>query len=275
MYSALSAGAIGVSVSDLASHLAAAKMGGFAGIELGGGALQEAAQAPSLLTDAGVKAAGFGLPVDFRQDTPPSNESLDNLRKSAAAAASIGLDRCATWILPMSDTRTFDENFEFHVSRLAPLAAILAEEGVRFGLEFVGTPSLRAAGKYEFVYDLAGMMKLADAVSPNAGLLLDCWHWHTSEGTVEDIEAVPESKIVYVHVNDAPEGVALAELQDNDRRLPLETGVIDLAGFIGALRKIGYEGPVVAEPFSSRLKSLESDEARLQETGESLRKLLA
>jgi sugar phosphate isomerase/epimerase len=69
--------------------------------------------------------------------------------------------------------------------------------------------------------------------------------------------------------------VALADLQDNDRRLPLETGVIDLAGFIGALRKIGSEGPVVAEPFSSRLKSLESDEARLQETGESLRKLLA
>ena len=87
MYSALSAGAIGVSVSDLASHLAAAKMGGFAGIELGGGALQEAAQAPSLLTDAGIKAAGFGLPVDFRQDTPPSDESLENLRKSPEGAA--------------------------------------------------------------------------------------------------------------------------------------------------------------------------------------------
>ena len=33
------------------------------------------------------------------------------------------------------------------------------------------------------------------------------------------------------------------------RELPGATGVIDLAQFIAALRRLGYDGPVRAEPF--------------------------
>jgi sugar phosphate isomerase/epimerase len=40
------------------------------------------------------------------------------------------------------------------------------------------------------------------------------------------------------------------------RTLPGETGVIDLAGFMRALQKLGYEGPVMPEPFSQRINDL-------------------
>jgi sugar phosphate isomerase/epimerase len=69
--------------------------------------------------------------------------------------------------------------------------------------------------------------------------------------------------VVYVHVNDAPVGVPIAEQVDNKRELPGDTGVIDIAGFLKALHKIGYNGPIVAEPFKD-LSGLETDLERLQ-----------
>jgi sugar phosphate isomerase/epimerase len=38
--------------------------------------------------------------------------------------------------------------------------------------------------------------------------------------------------------------------------LPMETGVIDLVGFMRPLREMGYDGPVMPEPFSQRLNDL-------------------
>lgn len=40
---------------------------------------------------------------------------------------------------------------------------------------------------------------------------------------------------------------------DLDRRLPYDTGVIDLDGFMGAIRAAGYTGPVKVEPFMKSL----------------------
>ena len=39
------------------------------------------------------------------------------------------------------------------------------------------------------------------------------------------------------------------------------TGVIDLAAFLGALVKIGYDGPVRAEPFNKKLRAMPNEEA--------------
>jgi len=50
------------------------------------------------------------------------------------------------------------------------------------------------------------------------------------------------------------------------------TAVIDLKGFINALVKIGYDGPVECEPFDQDLRKME-DNAALQETMESLNRL--
>ena len=45
------------------------------------------------------------------------------------------------------------------------------------------------------------------------------------------------------------------------RELPCATGVIDLKAFLGALVKIGYDGPVRAEPFKAELRRLPPEEA--------------
>jgi len=103
----------------------------------------------------------------------------------------------------------------------------------------------------------------------NVGLLLDAWHWYTSGGTTDQIRGLSDADVVYVHINDAPAGIAVDQQIDAVRALPGETGVIDLTGFLQALRDISYRGPVTPEPFSARLNALAPDDAA-RETGEAL-----
>jgi len=114
------------------------------------------------------------------------------------------------------------------------------------------------------------MMELVTAIgTDNVGLLLDSWHWYTSHGTVEELSQLSNKDIVHVHVNDAPSGIAVDQQVDNRRGLPVTTGVIDMKGFVNALVKIGYDGPVEVEPFDQELRKLEPD-AAVQKTAESL-----
>ncbi len=48
---------------------------------------------------------------------------------------------------------------------------------------------------------------------------------------------------------------------DGRRDLPAATAVIDLKGFLRSLVQIGYDGPIVAEPFDASLAKLPKEEA--------------
>ena len=43
--------------------------------------------------------------------------------------------------------------------------------------------------------------------------------------------------------------------------MPTATGVIDLKAFLGSLLKIGYDGPIAAEPFSRKLRAMSTEDA--------------
>ena len=70
-----------------------------------------------------------------------------------------------------------------------------------------------------------------------------------------------DSDVISVDLNDGVAGVPADEQIDGQRELPGATGVIDVAAFVGALKTIGYTGPVQAEPFNAVLKSLQPREA--------------
>ena len=281
MYSALSAGAIGVHYDTLDRGLELARIGGFEGLELSPEIVQKALDADGVagvkakFDAAGVRPAGFGLPVDFRKDQYDPQEGADRLRPIARAMKSIGADRCSTWILPGDDARNYDAMRDRYAERLAPLNEVLHAEGIGFGLEFVGPKTMRDRYRFPFVYTVKGMLSLCASVGPGAGLLLDIFHLFTSGGSVEDVRALTPGRIVYVHINDARPGRNLDEQIDNERELPGATGVLDLPGFLSALKEIGYRGPVVAEPFLDRLKDLPDDEARVREVGLTVNDALA
>jgi sugar phosphate isomerase/epimerase len=90
---------------------------------------------------------------------------------------------------------------------------------------------------------------------------LDSWHWYTAQETVEDLLSLRAEDVVLCHLNDAPAGIPVDKQIDNRRGLPCSTGVIDMKGFLGAMVQIGYDGPLVCEPFSQSLRQMPAEEA--------------
>ncbi|HEY3283716.1 MAG TPA: sugar phosphate isomerase/epimerase family protein [Armatimonadota bacterium] len=278
MFRCVSLGAIGVGV-PYEEGLALAPQGHFQGIEVGIDDMARRIEETSAeavkeqLQQAGLRPGGWGLPTNWRGDEAAFQEDLKKLPRLGKAAQQLDCLRASTWVLSFSDTLPFQEHFSMLETRFRAIGEILKDYGVSVGLEFLGPKTMWGAHKYEFIHTLGGMLELADAIGTgNIGLLLDCWHWYTSGGTVEELHALRPEQVVYVHVNDAPAGVPLEEHVDNVRGLPGETGVINITGFLKALQAIGYEGPVTPEPFSSRLKGLSPEDA-VRLTGDSLMKV--
>jgi len=262
MFKNLMAGGIGIRNYTLEQTLTLAKQTGFSGIDF---SIQEATQltqdhgiehVKALFTESGIVPGAWSPPVDWRGDG--WQDDIKALPKYAEVAVELGALRSSTWCPPSSTEREFDENFNWHVERFGGIAETLKPYGIRFGIEFIGPQTLRPADQHDFIYSMEGMLELAQAIGTgNVGLLLDAWHLYTSGGELDDLDKITNHDIVNVHVNDAPEGLTFAEYNDHDRRLPMETGVMPIEGFMKKLIGLGYDGPVTAEPFSKRVNSIE------------------
>ena len=142
------------------------------------------------------------------------------------------------------------------------IAKVLGDHGVRLGLEYVGPKTSWTAMRYPFIHTMAEMRELIAAIDqPGVGLVLDSWHWYTAHETDADLLALKGSEVICCDLNDAPAGIAVDQQKDSVRDLPCATGVIDLKAFLGALVKIGYDGPVRAEPFKAELRRMPADES--------------
>jgi sugar phosphate isomerase/epimerase len=262
----LTPGAIGVS-GDPFEILRLAHAHGFESVQPDSGFLsrQDAAgiaRVLEALRNAGLKWGAAGLPVDFRRDDASFQRDLDRLPRIAAALREAGVTRIGTWLSPGSNDRNYEENLALHADRLGKVARILSDHGLNLGLEYVGTPSLRARSRYPFVYKLSQARELIAAIHvPGTGVILDSWHWWTAGETAEDIAQLRNSDIIAVDLNDAPAGIPLEQQQDNRRELPAATGVIPVQSFLRSLLTLGYDGPIRAEPFNDALNQLDNDAA--------------
>ena len=267
MYPNLGIGAIG-HMAALPETLDLARRYGFQGVDFSIVEAQSLADAHGvnyvreLFESKGVMAGVMNFPLEFRKDEATWQEGINALPAQAKLASELGCKRTATWIPPGHNQRNYVENFKFHVERLVPAAAILAEHGIAFGLEFIGPKTLRKTFQHRFVYTMDGMLALAAAIDTgNVGLLLDIWHLYTAHGSLDDVRELNASEVVVVHINDAPSGIHVDEQLDQVRMLPGESGVLDISGFLAALQEIGYDGPVTVEPFSQRVRAMTLEDA--------------
>jgi sugar phosphate isomerase/epimerase len=282
MFKNLSPGTIGIRGLSLVEAIKLAKETGFAGIEFN---IREAATladehgltyVQNLFQNSGVRPGHWGLPVAWSQDT--WQDGLADLPRLAELGRELGCTRTATWCPPGSNERPYEENYTWHINRFRPIAEILARYDCSFGIEFIGPKTLRDSFKYPFLYTMEEMMKLAaDIGTGNVGLLLDAWHLYTSGGALDDLDKITADDVVVVHINDAPAGIPRDEQIDQVRCLPLETGVIDLVGFMKKLDQLGYQGPVTTEPFNKRINEVASGDpvAAAREVSEAMDRLWA
>jgi sugar phosphate isomerase/epimerase len=213
-----------------------------------------------LLRDLKLKPAFINLPVDFRKDDAAFSATLPKLKPAAEFAAAIGCPRMMTYILSSTDTPK-DELRAVYLKRFQACAEVLAQSKCRLGLEFLGPLHIRKAAKYEFIWKMPEMLAFAKECGPNVGLTLDAWHWHHAGGTTADILAAGKDRIVVVHFDDAAKQTP-DQVRDNQRLLPGE-GVIDLNGFLHALKKIGYQDSLSIEVFGRGLKEMPPNESAL------------
>lgn len=219
-------------------------------------------------------SAAQGVPVT-QPDEKFSEWFQGSLMSAAKAMQRAGMTRFCTWISPGDNRLTYLQNFRLHARRLGEVAAVLQDHGIRFGLEYVGPRTSWVRSKYPFIHSMEQMKELiAEINRPNLGFLLDSWHWHNAQETPEDILTLTNRDIVAVHVNDAPKDVPLDQLRDGQREIPLATGVINISGFINALHKTGYDGPVAAEPLGAPVRNLPAGEA-LRTVADAMKRMLA
>jgi sugar phosphate isomerase/epimerase len=226
-----------------------------------------------LMKEKGIRYGAGGLSVEFRRDEDRFKNDLAGLPRQAGLLKQLGVTRVATWITPGSRELTYRQQFELLTKRFREVAKVLNDNDIRLGLEFVGPRTSRSRSRFAFISTHIEMMELVEAIGTgNVGLLLDSWHWYTSHGTVDELLELSNNDVVHLHVNDAPAGIDVDKQVDNRRALPATTGVIDLKGFINAMVKIGYDGPVECEPFDRELRQMEPD-AAVNKTSESLNRL--
>jgi sugar phosphate isomerase/epimerase len=249
---------------------------GYAGIDWAWGPAREAGvdATRQLLAELRLYPTIVNLPGPnvLTGDDAAFEARLSQLDADAAFASAIGCRRFQMVLgATVPDGQTKDERWAFVRSRLSGVSRVLARHDVRLGLEFLGplqfrmgrsagagrrgSPSDPAAAPapppLPFVYTLAETVRLCAECGPNIGATLDAWHWYHSGGTVADILATDRSRIVHVHVSDA-RAMAPADVRDNMRLFAGE-GVIDLAGFLQALKKIGWEGGIAPETIGPRV----------------------
>ncbi len=235
----------------------------------------------------GLRPGAFPMPIDWRtSDDARFRDDLDRLSACAEAAATLGLHRTCTWVMP--DCRLLpvtpapnpgeSTTFAFHLRRLHQIAVCLAQFGICVGLEVIGVKSSRGERLAPFIHRLDQLEPLREAVERSAkvdmGVLLDSWHLYAADEPLAHAMWWPASRIVWVHVADLPRGDSTDRslMIDSVRGLPGEHGAIDSYALLHALKEGGYDGPVTAEPLAKcrTLAGLSPDEVA-RATARSLR----
>lgn len=240
----------------------------------------------ALELDALVKGHGlrWGLlpmPADFYfwdLGDEEFEKALKELEHRAKLAEKLGIRHGYNHVWS-SGSRSFDENFQWHVDRVRKVTHILREHGVHYGLEFLGPHELRSFAPHPFVHSLSGVLAIADAAGGDAGIAFDAHHWFCSHnGDMGDVLWMQShiDRLVAFHMNDAVAGVPFDEQKDMIRRLPMETGVVNTRELYRRFDRPECTALCMIEPFQPAGKYFGSlsPERALKEAGEVLSRVV-
>lgn len=165
-------------------------------------------------------------------------ERLDVAEQDARSvfdlAQAMGIDTVTS---PAGEKMHDEEEFS---RRLAFVCDIASSYDITMALEFIAGRNMP---------DLKSTLDVVRSVeNDNVGVLLDFFHLHKSQSTLEDLRSASGEEIVLVHVDDVL-GKPLEELRDKDRVFPGE-GVLEIEAIVDALDDIGYQGYFSIEIFN-------------------------
>jgi sugar phosphate isomerase/epimerase len=129
---------------------------------------------------------------------------------------------------------------------LAVIVALARDAGARVCVEFLpwtGIPNLATA------------WALVEPLGPDAGVLVDTWHWQRQPGgpNLALLSSIPGSRIGYVQMCDAAPGTSTDMVEAMTGRLLPGDGVVDFAALIATLNQIDARPFIAPEVFNPSL----------------------
>jgi len=231
------------------------------------------AHARRLIDSAKLRVSSFNLPLDLEASDEAFGQGLSRLEAWADTAEQLGCQRCLATLQPAGDQLPYHENFERYRRRFAEIAKVLRPHGIRLGVGFRAAASLRREKTFQFIHDPDAAGLLLNMVgAENIGPVLDVWDLCVAGGSIDAIRTMKPEDIVLVRLADAPPDKPLAELDEEDRLPPGQTGRLDLPAVLKSLAEMGYRGPVVPAPHRAALGSSRR-EAIVKALGESMDRL--
>lgn len=141
---------------------------------------------------------------------------------------------------------------ESSVAVLHELAELAEPYGIKLAVEFVGHPEC-TINTFEQAYDIVQTVD-----NPNVGLVLDCFHFHAMNSSIEALKQADISKVFILHMDDT-EDFPTGSLVDEDRVWPGH-GAIDLEGILTVLKEKGFDGPVTVELFRPEYYEMKAED---------------
>ncbi|MEY8351974.1 sugar phosphate isomerase/epimerase [Lachnospiraceae bacterium 54-53] len=282
MYTNLNPRTMGLNHHSFEDLLKAAQIVGFGGIEVPAhafGSVEKARLAGERLKRCGMKWGLMMAPCDmYRVSDGEFEAGLKQWGRWLERARAAGCTRAYNHIWPGSDTRDYEENFEWHHDRLKKIFHVMKESGIRYGLEFMGAKTVCDRFQYPFIRTISGTMALADSVSREIGFVFDGIHWYTSGAKMDDLFLYLNNiqRVVNLHLDDAYPGRSPEEQLDRERGMPGTSGIIDSVKIVKAFHEKGYDGPVIVEPMSpatDRYESMKLEDAA-EEASQCLHEIL-
>ncbi|QRP47896.1 sugar phosphate isomerase/epimerase [Amycolatopsis sp. FDAARGOS 1241] len=232
---------------SLADRCAAAAAAGFTGIGLHTNDLS-----PTSSVDP-IRAHGLELvEIEFLSGWALGTDlaTVTSTEQRAFAVA----DQVGARYLSAGEYHSGPLNFARAAAALHERCARAAVHGLRIAVEPFPWSAIRD------VPTALRLLELAD--TPNAGLLLDTWHFFTAGGRIPDLARIPPDLIVAVQLNDGPSTVSgdLLTVSRNTRLLPGD-GTFDLRSVIRVLSESGYDGVYTAEIGNPAFRALPVEEA--------------
>jgi len=223
-------------------------------------------EAADLMKQHNIRPGAFAFSAAFNGCYSDSDfeQSLRGFEEDLSLCREAGFNCCVGYVQPSSDTLDYYDHFALLSGRLKRLKPLLETYDVRLGLEFIGPTTMRIRRKFDFIHTMDGIRSLIAAANAQncVGFKLDSIHWYTSGAGLLNIEKLSLEEVVYVELSDGLKGdydrFTLPEFQ---RELPQENGTIDITGMLRKLDAIGFQGPVVVEPWNAQLREMSPADA--------------
>ena len=185
-----------------------------------------------LLKQSGIRYLELEMLVDWFRDDSAGEASMLVRHDLLAAAEQLPVRH----IKAGGDFSGNPWPVEDMVAEFRTLCQQVADAGTRIGIEPIAFANIRTPAD--------ALRLVEEAGHPAGGMVLDVWHLGRLRLPMSVVCDVPAEAIVTTELDDAVEEVVGTLLEDtlNERRLPGE-GVLDVVGFIRAVRSTGYTGP--------------------------------